>query len=98
MNGAFFVYILASEVNGTLYVGITNDLVRRTFEHRSGEAKGFTRKHGVKRLVYFEQHDTAYAAITREKRLKKWPRDWKKNLIEQENPHWLDLYDDVARP
>ncbi|MFG1190591.1 MULTISPECIES: GIY-YIG nuclease family protein [Xanthobacter] len=98
MSAAFFVYILASEPNGTLYIGMTNDLVRRVFEHRSEEAKGFTKTYGVKQLVYFEQHDTAYGAITREKRLKKWPREWKMNLIERENPHWLDLYDDIARP
>ncbi|WP_024279669.1 GIY-YIG nuclease family protein [Xanthobacter sp. 126] len=98
MSAAFFVYILTSEPNGTLYIGMTNDLVRRVFEHRSAAAKGFTKTYDIKRLVYFEQHDTAYAAITREKRLKKWPRAWKMNLIERGNPHWLDLYDDIARP
>lgn len=98
MSAAFFVYILASEPNGTLYIGMTNDLVRRVFEHRCAAAGGFTKTYGIKRLVYFELHDTAYAAITREKRLKKWPREWKMNLIERENPHWLDLYDDIARP
>lgn len=98
MSGGFFVYMLASEPNGTLYVGVTNDLVRRVFEHRSGEGQGFTKRYAITRLVYFEQHETAYVAITREKRLKKWPRNWKKNLIERENPHWLDLYDDIAKP
>ena len=98
VSRAFYVYILASAPNGTLYAGVTNDLVRRTFEHREGEAKGFTKRHSVMRLVYYEQHDTALAAITREKRLKKWPRDWKMNLIEQENPRWVDLYDGIAQP
>jgi putative endonuclease len=98
VSRVFYVYILASAPNGTLYVGVTNDLVRRAFEHRECEGKSFTKRHSVMRLVYYEQHDTALGAITREKRLKKWPRDWKMNLIERENPHWRDLYDGIAQP
>jgi putative endonuclease len=93
----FWVYILASRPGGTLYVGVTNDLIRRIFEHRGGLAEGFTKRYGVKQLVYFEQHETARAAIQREKNIKHWPRDWKIDLIVSMNPDWRDLYDEIAR-
>jgi putative endonuclease len=93
----FWVYILASRPRGTLYIGMTNDLVRRVFEHREGVVAGFTRRHNVKMLVYFEQHDTALAAIQREKNIKHWPRAWKIDLICSLNPDWRDLYDDIVR-
>jgi putative endonuclease len=93
----FWVYILASRPRGTLYVGVTNDLIKRVFQHREGLADGFTRRYGVKMLVYYEQHATAYAAIQREKNIKHWPRAWKINLIVGMNPDWRDLYDDITR-
>jgi putative endonuclease len=74
---SFWVYILASAPGGTLYVGVTNNLVRRAYEHRNGLVPGFTKRYGVKRLVYFEEHDTAYSAIQREKNIKHWSREWK---------------------
>jgi putative endonuclease len=85
------VYILASGFNGTLYVGVTSNLPARIAQHRDGTHDGFTRKFDVKRLVWFELTDDMTAAIASEKRIKKWPRDWKKNLIERENPAWNDL-------
>jgi len=92
----FYVYILASGIGGTLYIGVTNDLVRRVAEHRLKQVKGFTKKYGVDRLVYFEQLDDAENAIKREKRLKKYNRGWKIRLIEQLNPNWDDLYPSIA--
>ena len=86
------VYILASPRNGTLYVGVTGNLIRRIWQHRTGAIEGFTRQYAVKRLVYFELHDGMYAAITREKQIKKWKRDWKLRLIEKANPGWEDLW------
>ena len=94
---SFWVYILASKRGGTLYVGVTNDLVRRVYEHRNELVPGFTKRYGVKQLVYFEQHDTAYAAIQREKNIKHWSREWKIDLIVASNPEWRDLYDDIVR-
>jgi putative endonuclease len=94
----FFVYILASKRYGTLYIGVTNNLVRRIWEHRNDVAEGFTRQHGVHMLVWFEVHSTAEAAIRREKRLKFWQRQWKIELIEAANPEWRDLFDEIARP
>jgi putative endonuclease len=93
---AYYVYMLASRRNGTLYIGVTNDLVRRVYEHRSGTAPGFTRRYEVGRLVWFELHDEITAAIQREKNLKHWLRRWKIALIESANPAWRDLYDDIA--
>lgn len=90
------VYILASRRNGTLYVGVTSDLVRRVFEHRSGTVSGFTRTYGVHCLVFAEFHDTMTDAITHEKRIKKWRRAWKLELIERCNPQWQDLYNGLA--
>ncbi|MDH3267851.1 MAG: GIY-YIG nuclease family protein [Ignavibacteria bacterium] len=87
----YYVYILASKRNGTLYTGITNDLVRRVYEHKSGLIKGFTKKYSVNKLVYFESTNDVNAAILREKRLKKWKRQWKIELIEKLNPVWNDL-------
>ena len=91
-----YVYILASQRNGTLYIGVTSDLIRRVYEHKTKLVKGFTAKYGVTQLVYFEEFDDIYLAIHREKRLKEWPRKWKLNLIEQENPGWRDLYTEIA--
>jgi putative endonuclease len=88
------VYILASKRNGTLYVGVTGDLIRRVWQHRAGEIGGFTKEYNVHRLVYAEFHETMEAAILREKRVKKWRRAWKLALIERDNPMWRDLYDE----
>jgi putative endonuclease len=88
----YFVYMLASKPQGTLYVGVTNDLLRRVTEHREGLVPGFTKKYGVKTLVWFERHGDIREAIAREKRLKRWHRDWKRTLIETDNPRWADLY------
>ena len=85
------VYILANGHNGTLYVGVTSNLLGRMIQHRGGALDGFTRKHHIRRLVYFEIADTMDAAISREKQLKRYRRDWKRNLIERENPAWNDL-------
>lgn len=87
----YYVYILASGRNGTLYVGVTNSLDRRTREHRDGQGVGFTRKYGVHRLVWYEPHQYVLNAIHREKQLKRWRRAWKIALLEAENPQWLDL-------
>lgn len=92
---SFFVYILASRKHGTLYVGVTNDLARRVFEHKERLADGFTARHGVTRLVYFETFDRIIDAIAREKRLKRWPRPWKVQAIERGNPEWEDLSADL---
>jgi putative endonuclease len=94
----YYVYILASKIGGTLYLGVTNDLVRRIYEHREKLADGFTKRYGIARLVYFETHSDIEAAITREKQMKKWNRVWKVRLIEESNPNWSDLYGLVARP
>nr|WP_236782722.1 GIY-YIG nuclease family protein [Anaerohalosphaera lusitana] len=88
---SYFVYILASKRNGTLYVGVTNNLRRRMWEHKNGLAEGFTRAWGVGRLVYFERFDHVDCAIRREKQLKKWRRRWKLELIEKDNAGWEDL-------
>jgi putative endonuclease len=93
---SFYVYILASRIGGTLYIGVTNDLVRRFAEHRLKSVKGFTKRYEVDRLVYFEQFDDAENAIGREKQLKKWNRAWKIRLIEEVNPNWDDLYSGIA--
>ena len=93
MRKAYYVYILASQRNGTLYIGVTNDIVRRAFEHREGLVPGFTKKYRIKTLVYFETFEDIGFAIEREKRLKKWNRAWKLELIEKLNPDWHDLYE-----
>lgn len=92
MEVYYYVYILASKQNGTLYVGLTNNLLKRTFEHKQDFAEGFTKKYQVHRLVYYEMHQSISEAILREKRIKKWKRDWKLSLIERNNPDWNDLY------
>ena len=92
----FYVYILAKHRHGALYVGVTNDLIRRVCEHREGLVSGFTKRHGIKQLVYFEQHDDPIGAITHEKQIKKWRRDWKIDLIERDNPDWHDRFEEIA--
>ncbi len=92
---AYYVYLLVSKRNGTLYVGVTNDLGRRIWEHRAGVAEGFTKTHGIRHLVHFEVFDDPVSAIEREKKLKRWRREWKIALIERENPDWRDLYDEI---
>jgi putative endonuclease len=94
----YWVYTLASKLGGTLYIGVTNDLVRRVYLHRTDAVPGFTKKYQVHMLVYFEQFSESEHAISREKRLKKWPRAWKIQLIEKANPNWDDLYPSIARP
>ena len=88
-----YIYILTNKQNGTLYVGVTSDLIRRVWEHKNKVVEGFTKKYGLDRLVYYEVFEDIENAILREKQLKKWHRDWKIGLIEKENPDWLDLYD-----
>ena len=90
-----WVYILSSQRNGTLYIGVTRDIAGRMHAHRRGLVEGFTRRHGVTRLVYLERHDRLAEAIHREKCLKKWRRAWKLDLIERENPRWEDLFDRI---
>jgi len=92
-----YVYTLANERNGRLYVGITNDIARRIQEHKTGAIEGLTKRHGTKLLVHIEAFETALEAIAREKKLKRWRRAWKLNLIEERNPEWRDLYDDLNR-
>jgi len=94
MNKVYYVYILASKRNGTLYTGITSNLIRRVWEHKEKIIEGFTKKYSVENLVYFEQYQDHENAIKREKRLKKYPRKWKLNLIEKANPQWKDLYEE----
>ena len=93
---AFFVYILASERNGTLYVGMTDDLLKRIWQHRNDVIPGFTQRYNVKMLVWYELHESRDSAFLRERRLKKWKRDWKLALVEQENPAWRDLWTEIA--
>lgn len=88
----YYVYILASKKNGTLYTGVTSNLIKRMYEHKEGLVEGFTKDYNVKNLVYFEETSDVNEAITREKRIKKWKRDWKIQLIEKRNPQWEDLY------
>ena len=92
----YYVYILANRKNGTLYIGVTNDVVKRVYEHKNNLVEGFTKKYGVHTLVYYEQHDNPDNAIAREKRMKKWRRAWKIELIETDNPDWKDLYNDIV--
>lgn len=95
---AYYVYVLASRPNGTLYVGVTNDLVRRVQEHREGLVPGFTKRYGVKLLVFYETHSDINEAILREKRIKRWRRKWKLALIESRNPQWRDLWVELTGP
>jgi putative endonuclease len=92
MDRHYYVYILTNKAYGTLYVGVTNDLVRRVWEHKNKFVDSFTHEHGLDRLVWYEVHEEILEAITREKRIKRWHRDWKINLIQAMNPGWNDLY------
>lgn len=96
MQLTYHVYILASKKHGALYIGVTNNLIRRVYEHKSDLVGGFTKKYIVKRLVYYEQTSSIEEAILREKRLKKWKREWKIALIQKQNPEWKDLYNDLV--
>lgn len=96
MEKSSYVYILASGLNGTLYVGVTSDLVKRVWQHREGLAEGFTKRYGVKDLVWYEPHADIMEAIRREKQIKKWVRAWKIELIQTMNPGWRDLYADIT--
>jgi len=91
MNNSYFVYILASKRNGTLYTGVTRDLERRIREHKHGSFDGFTKRYGVHKLVHYERYELISEALQREKNIKKWNRVWKLNLIEKDNPEWKDL-------
>lgn len=93
MEKAYYVYILASARYGTLYVGVASDILERVWQHREGLVDGFTKTYNVKQLVWFETHADVTAAIAREKQIKKWNRSWKIDLIQENNPHWRDLYD-----
>ncbi|NOX82159.1 MAG: GIY-YIG nuclease family protein [Alphaproteobacteria bacterium] len=97
MQKNYFVYIMASARNGTLYIGVTSDLEGRVWDHRQGTYDGFTKKYSVTMLVWYDHYDDINAAIQREKTMKKWPRKWKLNTIEKENPDWCDLYEDLFR-
>ena len=97
MDKIFAVYILASSRNGTLYTGITSNLIKRVWEHREGVVDGFTKEYGVKTLVWYELTENPEAAITREKQIKAWKRGWKLKLIEERNPEWRDLYQDIIQ-
>ena len=96
MEKASYVYILASGLNGTLYIGVTSDLVKRIWQHREGLAEGFTKRYGIKDLVWYEVHSEITEAIRREKQIKKWDRSWKVELIQENNPGWRDLYADIT--
>ena len=91
----YYVYIVASRRNGTLYIGITSDIIKRIAQHKEKEIPGFTAKYGVDKLVYYEAHPDPVSAISREKNIKKWNRKWKLRLIEDKNPLWNDLYNEI---
>ena len=97
MADAYYVYIMASDRNGTVYIGVTNDLARRVYQHREGQISGFTKRYKVNCLVHYEAYDSVATAIQREKSLKRWPRKWKLELIEKDNPRWRDLYEELNR-
>ena len=92
----FYVYILCNRRNGTLYTGVTSDLVKRVYEHKHGLVEGFTKKYNIHNLVWYEIHESADYAIEREKQIKTWKRAWKLRLIEEENPEWIDLYENIC--
>ena len=94
-NKQYYIYILASEQYGTLYIGVTSNLIKRVYEHKSDLVEGFTKSHHVHNLVYYETSDDINSAIAREKQIKKWKRKWKTELIERENPEWKDLYSEL---
>ena len=95
MAKQFYIYILASKPNGTLYTGVTSNLIQRVWQHKHDVIQGFTRKYNVKTLVYYEVHENAESALTRENKIKRWRRAWKLGLIENSNPEWRDLYEDI---
>lgn len=97
MAKSFYVYILTNKRYGTFYIGMTANLPKRLWEHKNEVVEGFTKKHGLKNLVYYEAHENAESAIKREKRLKKWDRQWKIELIEEGNPAWHDLYENIVK-
>lgn len=97
MKENFYVYILTNKRYGTFYVGVTSDLPKRISQHKHKVMDGFSKEHGLDRLVYYERHENAESAIRREKRLKRWDRAWKIDLIEKGNPHWADLYENIVR-
>ena len=97
MTKNFFVYMLASKINGTIYIGVTSDLPKRVWEHKNKVVEGFTEKYDVNKLVWFEAHENAESAIRREKQMKEWKREWKVKRIVEMNPEWRDLYDDVCQ-
>lgn len=92
---SYYIYIMSSQRNGTLYIGISGNLPRRVYEHKHGLVPGFSKKHNTKILVRTEEYKNVHEAIKREKQLKKWNRQWKLNLIEKDNPEWMDLYDSL---
>jgi putative endonuclease len=94
----YYVYILASKRNGTLYTGFTDNLLGRVYQHKNGMAEGFTKRYGVKTLVHWEHADCKEGALLREKQIKEWHRKWKIELIEKSNPEWKDLYDELMNP
>ena len=96
MNRYSYVYLLANQRNGSLYVGVTTDLIKRIWEHKNKFVDGFAKQHAIDQLVWFEQHESIDAAIIREKQIKKWNRDWKIRQIEKANPYWNDLYLDLT--
>ncbi|MEN6317674.1 MAG: GIY-YIG nuclease family protein [Syntrophaceae bacterium] len=92
----FYVYILCSKRNGTLYIGVTSDIIKRVYEHKNNIVDGFSKKYNIHHLVWYELHETVEGAIVREKQIKKWNRQWKLNLIEEDNPEWNDLYETIC--
>ncbi len=94
---SYYVYLMANRKNGVLYTGVTRDLIKRVYEHRESNVEGFTKKYGVKNLVYFEASDSIDSAIERERRIKKWNREWKIRLINKNNPNWDDLYEKLIQ-
>ena len=97
MDKKFYVYLLTKERNSTFYTGLTSNLPKRIWEHKNEVADGFTKRHGIKQLVYYEVFDDYENAARREKRLKRWPRQWKMKIIEEMNPNWNDLYEDICQ-
>jgi putative endonuclease len=94
---AFYVYILCSKRNGTLYIGVTSDIIKRVYQHKNNLIDGFTKKYNIHHLVWFEKHESPESAIKREKQIKKWERKWKLQLIEKDNPDWNDLYKNICK-
>ena len=97
MEKTYYTYILANKSRSSLYIGITSDVIKRIWQHKNGEADGFTKKYQIKDLVFYEVHQSPQDAIRREKQLKNWHREWKDNLIKETNPQWQDLYDEIIK-